>query len=1153
MLRPRHSAAAARPSRPLPRGCPAGRLARAPARSVPRPSDGVGAAAGHSVPAALLASRCAAASRGTGAHAASSHNAAGCCFAAAPAPVRAPLRPSVLVRATEPAATSLDNATAPREAAPRASDAPPAPPPLSELPTPMAPDAIPPLLDWVTTAAARPVAVQCVLERFLSKEARRCVQEAAVLGVQAFVDGGDGSVGAAPPLVLPSHLAVAALSSPHPDCAAALGVLHHAGLPLQRCKQALLAAAQAEASRAGARGSSCQPQDGIFSPAAQHFLFQSYRWAIYTGHDCVLPCHLLWALSADPRVAYSRDRRDPLDPAVRPWQDWRPPLVGLLEEAGLERPAALYEQLLGVLQRVISAAATEEPASDATAAASAAERADAASPAVSKASQLHQVLHARLQASTSSDDLVELLLSCRAAGLVLSRAQVLAVDESIMTHRFRPAFAVGCQYVMGAAALGHQCSKDVLDFMVWRMQVPPPPSSVGLPYVEGPAAPGDPVVVHVCHFAAALRFQGVDAAEFSRLTWLRCPARSQPLSEEAEELLLLSDTLEAIGPNCSSSSSSSPNLRSLIAGIASQLVAPPPAAQLATPRSWRRHGAYRVSPVAVPRILWDVNCPLAVAAAAAYLSTTALASTADTVNIVSRLPWPGDQETPPWLGRLTLQQRVRLLSRLAAVRSHLAVPKAALILEAAAAAANSEHASVHASLELQRQAGLALAATGQPVSEGWLRQLVSYGPAVSKPAAEALVALLAAAEAHRDAAAAFEPPPPELLAQLSDALWANAHQPHMTPNEALQALHNLRSISRPRHAPADAANAGPSAAGGLQAPAEPVVSSYSSGVATLDLRKQLTFLGVGAELTAAAMDHWTGGVGVGASRENVQQEDTPAAAPEPRSVIWSLLRGGSCGGGTEEQGASEEAAALLQRADQMLRAPAPSADTGSRRAAEQLSGDVAAAVLQPYGLGPPPLPSPRQCLQLLVGLALLRAPAPSVRCMKVLSEGAARYRAQAGADAASGLGPAQLSVLLLWSRSLLQREFAVQALVGELVRMLEGDAGGSGGGGGSSAQGTGAAAGALGVGSAAEAAGVLLAAAFLCEVVRGLVAEGEGEAVIGPRVGGAVRGLRGRVEALEREAAGGTGSDPRADTAAAAARQRVATARQLLAELMQYG
>ncbi|PNH07572.1 hypothetical protein TSOC_005962 [Tetrabaena socialis] len=331
----------ARPSRPPPGASLISRLSRAPACGLSGGCNGVGAAArADSAPQACLG-------RNTSHSSAASPRSAGGGVTNATA-ARIPQRAQVLVRATGPATRPeavAPGASAGEAAAPPPLPPPPLPPPLSELPTPMSPDAIPPLLDWVTTAAARPVAVQCILERFFSPQALQCVRAAVELALNG--GGGQG------PLVLPSHLALAALSSPHPDCAAALGVLHHGGLSLQGCVQLLLAAAaEAEAARVGARGTSSSSQDGVFSVAVQHFLFQSYRWAVYTGrwegHNSVLPCHLLWALPADPRVAYSWDRRDPLDPAVQPWQDWRPPLVGLMEAAVglklLERAALVYEQ-----------------------------------------------------------------------------------------------------------------------------------------------------------------------------------------------------------------------------------------------------------------------------------------------------------------------------------------------------------------------------------------------------------------------------------------------------------------------------------------------------------------------------------------------------------------------------------------------------------------------------------------------------------------------------------------------------------------------------------------------------------------------------------------------------------------------------------------
>ncbi|PNH10599.1 hypothetical protein TSOC_002637 [Tetrabaena socialis] len=993
-----------------------------------------------------------------------------------------------------------------------------------------------------TPPAARPVAVQCILERFFSPQALQCGRAAAELAL----NGGGGQA----PLVLPSHLALAVLSSPHPDCAAALGVLHHGGLRLRCCEQLLLAAGEAEAARAGARGtSSSPPQDGVFSPAAQHFLFQSYRWAVYTGHSSVLPCHLLWALSADPRVAYSRDRRDPLDPAVRPWQDWRPPLVGLLEEAAglklLERPAPLYEQLLGVLQRAISAAPIQGP----TAAASKSDPAASTSPAVLKASQLHQALTDRLSrvcsnsgSNTRMGKVSSMVLGCRAAGLVLSREQLQAIDQRMQNYLSSRGGYIStqdaelcCQYVTGVAALGHK-SKVISTASSQLTFTPPrPPLRSALPYVDGPAAPHDPTVEVACQLAAALRFLGVDGARYGSFSWLRCGGSSQPLAQQVDELLLLSDTLAATDPH-GGSSSSSHTLHSLLAGRAATLV-----------------GA-----------LGGTNEPTARAAVAAYASAAATVTAAK----LRLLPWPTDGVVPPWLEKLTLQQRVRLLDRLAHV-SQAALRASAVdttaALQTAAAAVNQGSASVHASLELQRQAAVALEATGQPLTKGWLRQLASYGAVASKPASDALLAVLGALASQAAAPASVPAPPQDLLAPLSELLRANAPQPHMAPNEAVQALQNLRGLCKA----GGEATAGledtsltvlavGTARGGDPASLAAVTATLYGTSTLLDPRQQLAFLGVEPALLSAVVD-WRAAGGAddaAASGPTGQQRE---GGPDPRVVIWSLLREGTA----PDASSSREAEALLQQMGEQLRAPSATAKQapaggGGSAAAAQLSAEVGAAVLPGSCF---PAPSPRQCLQLLVGLALLRAPAPPVLAVRALAERAGRYAAGAvpggqqeggPAGVAAELGPAQLSLLLLWSRSQLQHEYAVQALVGELARMAEGSGGGSGGssdGGGGNMGGSSAA-----VGQqqqlyppAAESARVLLAAAVLCEVVRGLVAEGEGEAVIRQRVGAAVRGLRGRVEALEGEAADGGECD--GGVAAAATRKHIATGRQLLAGL----
>ncbi|PNH07573.1 hypothetical protein TSOC_005961, partial [Tetrabaena socialis] len=775
--------------------------------------------------------------------------------------------------------------------------------------TPMAPDAIPPLLDWVITAAVRPVAVQCILERFFSPQALQCVRAAAELALNGGAAQG--------PLVLPSHLALAALSTPHPDCAAALGVVHYGGLRLGCCEQLLLAAAEAEAARAGARGtSSSSSQDGIFSPAAQHFLFQSYRWAVYTGHDSVLPCHLLWALSADPRVAYSWDRRDPLDPAVQPWQDWRPPLVGLMEAAVglklLERPAPLYEQLLGVLQYAISTAPIQGP----PAASTSNPAAPSTSPAAPKVSQLHQALADRLTGACSRSDMEEvfrLVRSCRAVGLVLSRAQLHAIDQLVLCCADASAPQIGmllCQDIIGAAALGyksHAASTRTSLSRLYCTQQPPGTGCSALAHVDGPAAPSDPTVEVACQLAAALRFFGVDGARCTDLSWLRCEGPSQPLAQQVDELLLLSDTLEAV--DARSISSSSQTLRSLLAGRAAMLL----------------------------RALGGTNEPAPNAAIAAYIAATATTTAAE----LQLLPWPTDGVAPRWLKRLTLQQRVRLLAHLAHVsKAARASPSTPVIdtsaLVTTAAAVNRGSASVHASLALQRQAAVALAAAGQPLAEGWLRQLASYGAVASKPASDALLAVLAALDlrslykAGDEAATGLEDASLAVLLAAGTARWGN--------------LASLAALA---------------------------ATVYGSYTMAIDHRQQLAFLGVDPALPSSVVDRpAAGGAGEEAAGGGPTEQQQQAGGPDPL-IMWSLLWGGAAPDARNIRGAG----VLLRRMDEQLRSPATSgwpgsaggraaAADGATLAAAQLSAEVGAAVLSGSFI---PSAYPWQCLQLLVG------------------------------------------------------------------------------------------------------------------------------------------------------------------------------------------
>ena len=176
---------------------------------------------------------------------------------------------------------------------------PPKPPPLSALPAePLPADSIPPLLEWVTTARMRPVAVQSILEQHCSPGVRRIVAAAAQLAeAEQEEQSWEGKGAGGGILITSAHLALAALADgDDPTCAAALGVLHHsqAGLSLRRCVEMLadrVAERVAETLRHEDSGSSSSGKGSssggsIFSAPALHFLFQSYRWAVFTGEGC---------------------------------------------------------------------------------------------------------------------------------------------------------------------------------------------------------------------------------------------------------------------------------------------------------------------------------------------------------------------------------------------------------------------------------------------------------------------------------------------------------------------------------------------------------------------------------------------------------------------------------------------------------------------------------------------------------------------------------------------------------------------------------------------------------------------------------------------------------------------------------------------------
>ncbi|KAG2454004.1 hypothetical protein HYH02_001047 [Chlamydomonas schloesseri] len=334
----------------------------------------------------------------------------------------------------------------------------------------------------------RAVAAQSILDQhcspqllWLLEDATRVAVEQQRLEMRSALTGSAGSSSSRPAVVTSAHLALAALAAdwePTTPAAAAAGdatccgvrgVLHHsAGLTLLQCARVLAArVAEEEGGGSGVGGrerewvGTEQRQPGwCYSPAAQHFLMQAYRWAVFTGCDMVQPCHLLWALAADPRAHYSAGRTDPLsDGCVVAAEEWVPPLVWLLERAeGLTRPARVYEQDGG-----------DGPA-------------DPAVPHVVG----HRNLHTRLNGPVpnSMEELCGLLRSCRETGLVPSRRQLQALGSRLKG-------LWNAKYM----------SSDL------QTQLSPPPPQLQLVTRLAPGAPWWPLFVEALEAFAALGYR----------------------------------------------------------------------------------------------------------------------------------------------------------------------------------------------------------------------------------------------------------------------------------------------------------------------------------------------------------------------------------------------------------------------------------------------------------------------------------------------------------------------------------------------------------------------------------------------------------------------------------------------------------------------
>ncbi|KAG2438182.1 hypothetical protein HXX76_005788 [Chlamydomonas incerta] len=665
-------------------------------------------------------------------------------------------------------------------------------PPLPSPPWPsnlhLNANCLPQLLDWVTTAHMRPVAVQSILEQHCSPAARRLVAAAARLALVEQEEAADvvaaaasGDVGRCAVCVTSAHLALAALAAGASTagdatadaCAAAvLGVLHHsAGLPLQRCTHLLAARAAEERGREEARRQEEEHSGGnsIYSSAALHFLFQSYRWAVFTGCDTVQPCHLLWALAADPLARYSPLRTDPLDRRVVAAVEWAPPLMGLLERAeALTWPAMAYDRLLGEAATHVLAAAEQQAAareSAAPAAAAAAPAAAAATPAAAaaghdeSAADTYSRVAARLGGTLPQDisDVRAVLTACRTTGLVPSRRQLAAVDERLAAHfeekaskRRSPRSAVGysspskrtaaeqwadfAEAAAGLAALGYYPD----DFDIWACLLD---EGAKLPLTclssGSLAATGDLCgrVQAWCRLDAALTFYFWVGLSLSRVHDIsdralkveeggthRAQRGREPTAAELQQALLAVADL-----TCSWSSRWATDW---VAGVlmlpaearAAAAVMTVPAAGLSSNSNTQQQQQQRAVLLA---------CLAAEAGVQRLGNCFSNTKTRDNSSDAAADVAPAARCLRD---ALPLARRAHLLAKLATGTefsfrrgaSSDGSAEKALLLDALAASLEPDFASIHADLETQQAVAEAHAAASRAVPEGWLRALVAY-------------------------------------------------------------------------------------------------------------------------------------------------------------------------------------------------------------------------------------------------------------------------------------------------------------------------------------------------------------------------------------------------------------------------------------------
>ncbi|KAG2443491.1 hypothetical protein HXX76_001844 [Chlamydomonas incerta] len=644
----------------------------------------------------------------------------------------------------------------------------------------------------------RPVAVQSILEQHCSAGALRIVGAAARLAAEEEqankLDKQRQQEGAPEPqvsggvLITSAHLALAALADGDSDCAAALGVLHHsaAGLSLQRCAELLAEQscwAQRQDSGSSSSSSDSSSSSSIFSAGALHFLFHSYRWVVFSGCDAVQPCHLLWALAADLRDSSNPLRTDPLDEHTRATAVGQPLLMSLLQECRYEelpRPAATYEQLLGVVQNSAMAAAEKTRGAGAAAAsrqaasssaaggsrgAGAAAASDRDNPGAVEAcdalaigdslnARLDEVAAAPGSAARSLGELAALLRACRLAGHVPSRTQLQGLEACSV------ATAAGYWYAArqsgdpdrywrsvyelaeGFAALGYQpgqASQHVA-FVSHSVCVASPPPATA-------AAGGVCGRVHWwCRIEAAMQFcYPASAAVYSESPCQRVldevtAAGAATYPELLQVLLAVADLPSSV-----------PWRPVVVGRLAAHIIQ-------AAAQSTAVAAQLAVGPVSDERDLGRVLECLALhggvndgSVSAALQRTSSCRSANGVTNYMTLSQWKRSSSVVMWQASANtwevhtawqalqyafpLPVRAQLLQALGGGGGSggAGAPPSTFhvdLRELLAVSLEADNDDIHATLRVQQRVGEACAAAGCGVPEGWLQQLASYGDAV---------------------------------------------------------------------------------------------------------------------------------------------------------------------------------------------------------------------------------------------------------------------------------------------------------------------------------------------------------------------------------------------------------------------------------------